>query len=90
MKTVVLVVNNREATAIIPEKTDFVNRTQIFTYTIWYEKSESLADLAHTSGVGWGERTSKYEIRWIWSAMDQPWKRRSRNHPLDEQRQSPL
>ena len=52
MKTVVLVVNNREVTAIIPEKTDFVNRTHIFTYTIWYEKSKSLADLAHTSGVG--------------------------------------
>ena len=52
MKTVVLVVNNREVTAIIPEKTDVVNRTQIFTYTVWYEKSDSFADLVHTSGVG--------------------------------------
>ena len=52
MKTVVLVVNNREVTAIIPEKTDVVNRTQILTYTVWYENGDSLGDLAHTSGVG--------------------------------------
>ena len=54
MKTVVLVVNNREVTAIIPEVTDFVNRTQIFTYTVWYENGDSLGALAHTSGVGLG------------------------------------
>ena len=52
MNTVVLVVNNREVTAIIPEKTDVVNRTQILTYTVWYENGDSLGDLAHTSGVG--------------------------------------
>jgi len=52
VKNVVLVVNNREVTAIIPEKVDFVNRKQILTYTVWYEKSDSFADLDHTSGVG--------------------------------------